>query len=51
VGLRSPGPFLQNLHFGPFLFVLLHILFGAAVGLAYGPPVQKPHFYTNRRVA
>jgi hypothetical protein len=51
VGMQAPGPFLQNLHFGPILFVLLHILFGATVGLAYGHPLQKPHFYTNRRVA
>jgi hypothetical protein len=44
----APGPFLQNLHYGPFVFVLLHILFGAVVGTAYGPPLQKPHLYTNR---
>jgi hypothetical protein len=44
----APGPFLQNLYLGPILFLLLHCLFGAVVGIAYGPPLQKPHLYTNR---
>lgn len=44
----APGPFLQNIHFGPFVFLLLHCLYGAVVGLAYGPPLQKPHTFTNR---
>jgi hypothetical protein len=44
----APGAFLQNLHLGPILFILLHCLFGAVVGMAYGPPLQKPHLYTNR---
>lgn len=45
----APGAFLQNLHYGPFLFVLLHCLFGAVVGITYGSTVQKPHLYTNRQ--
>ena len=44
----APGPFLQNLHLGPIVFVLLHCLFGAVTGVVYGPPLQKPHLYTNR---
>jgi hypothetical protein len=44
----APGPFLQNLEYGPFVFVLLHVLFGAVVGTAYGRPVEKPHAYTGR---
>jgi hypothetical protein len=44
----APGPFLQNLQFGPFVFVLLHVVFGAVVGMVYGAPVQKPHAWTNR---
>jgi hypothetical protein len=51
VGMHSPGPFLQNMSYGPFLFVLLHILFGTVVGMAYGRPLQKAHLYTNRGVA
>lgn len=44
----APGPFLQNLQFGPFVFLFLHCLFGAVVGIAYGPPLQKSHEYMNR---
>lgn len=44
----APGPFLQNLAFGPFVFLLLHGLFGAVVGAVYGATVQKAHLYTNR---
>jgi hypothetical protein len=44
----APGPFLQNLAYGPFVFLLLHGLFGAVVGLVYGPTVQHAHQYTNR---
>lgn len=45
-----PGAFLQNVSFGPFIFVLLHILFGVTVGVVYGRPVQHVHQYTNRTV-
>jgi hypothetical protein len=45
--LSAPGPFLQHLHFGPFLFLLLHCLFGIVVGTVYGHTVQRPHAYTN----
>jgi hypothetical protein len=41
--IMAPGPFLQNLTFGPFFFVLLHIIYGACVGMAYGPTVQHEH--------
>ena len=44
----APGPFLQNLTLGPFVFLLLHVLYGAIVGTTYGTPIQKPHLYTNR---
>lgn len=44
----APGPFLQNLSFGPFLFLLVHALFGAVVGTVYGETLQKAHRYTNR---
>ena len=44
----APGPFLQNLHFGPIVFLLVHCVFGAVVGVAYGRPLQKSHIYTNR---
>jgi len=43
----APGPFLQNLSFGPIMFVLLHCLYGACVGLVYGPTIQHEHLYTN----
>ena len=46
--MSAPRPFLQGLSYGPFVFLLLHILFGAVVGTAYGSPLQKPHLYTNR---
>jgi len=46
--LGAPGPFLQNVHFGPVVFLLVHCLFGVVVGIAYGPPLQKAHLYTNR---
>jgi len=41
--LAAPGAFLQNVHFGPFLFIVLHVLFGACVGTLYGPTVQHAH--------
>ena len=44
----APGAFLQNIEFGPVLFIALHILYGAVAGSVYGAPLQKPHLYTNR---
>jgi len=44
----APGAFLQNVEFGPVLFILLHIVFGAVTGAAYGRTLQRPHLYTNR---
>jgi len=44
----APGAFLQNIEFGPLLFIGLHILYGAVVGTVYHATVQKPHLYTNR---
>lgn len=38
----SPGPFLSNLKFGPILFLLVHFIYGAVVGLVYGPPLHRP---------
>lgn len=46
----APGPFLQNVSYGPFVFLALHALFGAVVGIAYGAPVEKPHSMTRRTV-
>lgn len=43
-----PGAFLSNVAFGPILFLLVHFVFGAVVGLAYGRPLQRPHLYTRR---
>ena len=43
----APGPFLQNLHLGPFIFLLLHCLFGATVGIVYGRPLQRSHSFTH----
>jgi hypothetical protein len=43
IRVGSPGPFLDNLPLGPFIFVLLHILFGVCVGVLYGPTVQHEH--------
>jgi hypothetical protein len=37
----APGAFLSNMTAGPVVFLLLHCLFGAVTGLAYGPTVQK----------
>ena len=39
----APGPFLNHLFLGPLVFLLLHLLYGAVVGLVYGAPVHKPH--------
>ena len=46
----APGAFLSNVSFGPLVFLLLHCLYGAAVGIAYGPPLQKPQVYSGRPV-
>jgi hypothetical protein len=47
----APGAFFSNaaanVFFGPLLFIGLHVLFGAMVGVAYGEPVQKPHVFTR----
>jgi len=50
VGHSAPGAFLQNIEFGPFLFIGLHILYGAVTGIVYGHPLQHAHLYTNRTV-
>ena len=47
-GQAGPGVFLQNLEFGPLLFIALHVPYGAVAGAAYGHPLQSPHLYTNR---
>lgn len=39
----APGPFLGHVFLGPIIFLLLHFLYGAVVGLVYGAPVHKPH--------
>jgi hypothetical protein len=41
--VASPGAFFENVPFGPFLFLFLHVVFGAVVGLLYGTPLQKRH--------
>jgi hypothetical protein len=35
-----PGAFLQNVPYGPALFMALHVLFGAVVGIVYGRPMN-----------
>ena len=41
--VAAPGPFLSNISYGPALFLLLHALFGATVGLVYGHAQHRPH--------
>jgi hypothetical protein len=41
--VNSPGAFFQNLSFGPFLFLFLHVVYGAVTGTLYGTPLQRPH--------
>jgi len=41
--VQAPGAFLDNLRFGPFLFLFLHVVYGAVTGYLYGPPLQRPH--------
>ena len=38
---QAPGPFLAHLSFGPVIFLALHALYGAAVGLTYGHPIHE----------
>jgi hypothetical protein len=40
---QAPGAFLAHIQYGPVIFLLLHFIFGAVVGLVYGPPLHKPH--------
>ncbi len=40
---HAPGAFLAHVQYGPALFLLLHFIYGATVGLVYGPPLHKPH--------
>ena len=43
LGLASgsaPGAFLMNVEYGPVIFLLLHLLYGAVVGTIYGRPVE-----------
>jgi hypothetical protein len=48
--VSAPGAFLMNLRLGPLVFLSLHCIYGLVVGVAYGPPVQKPHLYSGRPV-
>jgi hypothetical protein len=41
--VHAPGAFLAHVQYGPIIFLVLHLLFGATVGLVYGPPLHKPH--------
>ena len=47
---NATGPFLRNVAFGPFIFILLHCLYGAVTGIAYGRPLQHPHYYNRGAV-
>ena len=48
--VRAPGAFLENIHLGPFLFLFLHVVYGAVTGFLYGPPLQKPHLESKHAV-
>jgi hypothetical protein len=41
--VTAPGAFLDNVTFGPFLFLFVHIVYGAVTGWLYGTPVQHAH--------
>jgi len=41
--LSAPGVFLESIHFGPVVFILLHVAFGAVMGAVYGPTVQRAY--------
>jgi hypothetical protein len=38
----EPGAFLTNVHYGPLMFLLAHVVYGSVVGLAYGRTVSQP---------
>jgi hypothetical protein len=38
----EPGAFLTNVHLGPVLFLVAHVVYGSVVGIAYGRAVSKP---------
>jgi hypothetical protein len=45
------GPFLENLDFGPALFIGVHAVFGAVVGAVYGHVRHEPHLIRRSRPA
>jgi hypothetical protein len=47
----APGPFFARIEYGPALFLALHALFGAVVGIVYGPVMHKPHLISRSRPA
>lgn len=49
--MSAPGPFFDSLRFGPALFLGLHALFGAVVGMVYGPVKHRPHLISRSRTA
>lgn len=50
LGASSPGPYLIHMKLGPFIFLLVHFIYGVTVGLAYGSPLHKAQL-TPRHVA
>jgi hypothetical protein len=40
---NAPGAFLQHIRYGPVIFLFLHLIYGATVGIVYGRTVHKPH--------
>ena len=47
----APGPFFNRIEFGMPLFLGLHALFGAVVGLTYGHVMHKTHLLRHSRPA
>jgi hypothetical protein len=43
----EPGAFLMNVHYGPVLFLLVHVVYGSVVGIAYGRTVSQPRLVTK----
>jgi hypothetical protein len=48
--ITAPGAFLAHLTFGPVIFLFLHFIYGAVVGLVWGRPMPRVEL-THSRVA
>ena len=47
----APGAFFREIAWGPALFLGIHVLFGATVGLIYGAVQHKPHLIRHSPTA